>query len=49
LNSKYLSPEEAKEIVPELDISDVVAATFNQSDGTIYPFKVIHGYANRLD
>ncbi len=48
VESKFLSPEEAKEIVPELDISNVVAATFNQSDGTIYPFKVIHGYANRV-
>ncbi len=48
VESDFLSPEEAKEIVPELDISDVVAATFNQSDGTIYPFKVIHGYANRV-
>ncbi|MEF8874655.1 MAG: FAD-binding oxidoreductase [Candidatus Thermoplasmatota archaeon] len=48
VESKFLSPEEAKEIVPELNISDVVAATFNQSDGTIYPFKVIHGYANRV-
>lgn len=48
VESEYLSPEEAKEIVPELDISDVVAATFNQSDGTIYPFRVIHGYADRI-
>jgi len=48
VESEFLSPEEAKKIVPELDISDVVAATFNQSDGTIYPFKVIHGYANRV-
>ena len=49
VESEYLSPKEAKGIVPELDTSDVVAATFNQSDGTIYPFKVIHGYANRLE
>ena len=48
VDSEFLTPEEAKEMVPELDISDVVAATFNQSDGTIYPFKVIHGYANRI-
>ncbi len=48
VESEFLSPEEAKKIVPELDISNVVAATFNQSDGTIYPFKVIHGYANRV-
>ncbi|MFP4608745.1 MAG: NAD(P)/FAD-dependent oxidoreductase [Candidatus Aenigmatarchaeota archaeon] len=48
VESEFLSPEEAKEIVPELDISAVVAATFNQNDGTIYPFKVIHGYANRV-
>ncbi len=48
VESEFLSPEEAKEIVPELDISNVVGATFNQSDGTIYPFKVIHGYANRV-
>ncbi|MFP3871854.1 MAG: NAD(P)/FAD-dependent oxidoreductase [Candidatus Natronoplasma sp.] len=48
VESEFLSPDEAKEIVPELDVSEVVAATFNQSDGTIYPFKVIHGYANRV-
>ena len=45
LNTKYISPEEAKEIVPELDISNVKGATFNGTDGTMYPFPVINGYA----
>ncbi|MFW5898276.1 MAG: NAD(P)/FAD-dependent oxidoreductase [Candidatus Saliniplasma sp.] len=48
VESQFLSPQEAKEIVPELNISDVVAATFNQTDGTIYPFKVVNGYAKRV-
>lgn len=45
LNTEYISPEEAKEMVPELDISNVKGATFNGTDGTMYPFPVIHGYA----
>ncbi len=48
LDTEYVSPEEAKEMVPQLNISKVKAATFNQSDGTVYPFPVVHGYARVL-
>ncbi len=48
LNTEFVSPEEAKEIVPQLNISKVKAATFNESDGTIYPFLVVHGYARAV-
>ncbi len=45
LKSSFISPEEARDIVPELNIAKVMAATFNGTDGTIYPFPVIYGYA----
>lgn len=45
LDSEFISTEEAKEIVPELDVSSAKAATFCESDGTIYPFPVVNGYA----
>ncbi len=45
LNSVYISPEEAKEIVPKLNILKVKGATFNGTDGIIYPFPVVYGYA----
>lgn len=45
LDSQFISTEEAKEIVPELDVSKVKAATFCDTDGTIYPFPVVNGYA----
>ncbi len=48
LDSKFINPEEAKELVPELNISKVKGATFNETDGTIYPFKVVHGYAKAI-
>ncbi len=48
LDTKYISPEEAKEIVPQLDISDVKGATFNGTDGTMYPFPVVNGYARAV-
>ena len=49
LNSEYMSPEEAKELVPELNISKVKGATFNDTDGTVYPFYVVNGYARALE
>ncbi len=45
LDSVFISPEEAQEIVPKLNISKVKGATFNDTDGIIYPFPVIYGYA----
>ncbi len=48
LDTKFIIPGEAKEIVPELNIDRVKAATFNDTDGTIYPFTVVNGYAKAV-
>lgn len=45
LETEFITPKEAKEIVPELDVTRVKAATYNPTDGTLYPFPVIYGYA----
>ncbi len=49
LDSKFISPSEAKEIVPYLNEEDILGATFCQSDGHAYPFRVVGGYAKRAE
>ncbi len=43
--SVYLSPEEAREIVPIIDTSQFVAATFCQKDGHLNPFHTTDAFA----
>jgi len=45
LNTRFISPEEAKEIVPMLNVDGLLGATFNPTDGTAFPFRVVEGYA----
>jgi sarcosine oxidase subunit beta len=40
-----LSPEEAKGIVPELDLRGVVCASYNPKDGVLFPWPFLWGYA----
>lgn len=40
--SRWLSPEEAKEIVPHLSIENLLGATYCPTDGVAYPFSVVH-------
>ena len=40
-----LTPEEARKIVPELDVDDLVAATFCREDGIANPHAIVSGYA----
>lgn len=47
LNSTFMSPEEAQEIVPHLCIDTIAGATFCPTDGHANPFKVVQGYAER--
>ncbi len=47
LDSKFISPEEAREIVPLLNIEPIAGATFCQTDGHANPFKVVYGYARK--
>ncbi|MDD3418831.1 MAG: FAD-binding oxidoreductase, partial [Eubacteriales bacterium] len=43
--SVYLTPEEAKDIVPHIDTSQFVAATFCPKDGHLNPFHTTEAYA----
>lgn len=47
LKSRFITPEEAREIVPLLNIEPIAGATFCQTDGHANPFKVVHGYAKK--
>ncbi|MEA1994310.1 MAG: FAD-binding oxidoreductase [Euryarchaeota archaeon] len=49
LESEVLTPSDAKEIVPQLNTDGLVGATFCQTDGHAYPFKVVEGYAKRAE
>jgi len=49
LDSKFITPSEAKEIVPYLNEDNILGATFCQSDGHAYPFKVVQGYAKKAE
>jgi len=41
----FISPEEAKKIVPALNIDDVLGATYCPTDGRLDPYSVVRGYA----
>ncbi|MCD6362480.1 MAG: FAD-binding oxidoreductase [Synergistetes bacterium] len=43
--SKILSPDEIKEVVPHLNIEDVIGASFCEKDGHVNPFYVTIAYA----
>lgn len=44
---EVLTPEEARRIVPELAIDDLVGATFCAKDGIANPHAIVQGYARR--
>ena len=44
INTKFLSREEALEIVPHLNPNSFISATFNQSDGHLNPFKTCEAF-----
>ena len=41
-----LSPEEAKEIVPQLNVEDILGATYCPTDGCADAYSVVHGFAS---
>lgn len=47
LDVQYLSPEEAKEVVPGLNTREILGATYCPTDGHANPFKVTYGYAQK--
>jgi sarcosine oxidase subunit beta len=47
VKTRMLEPAEAKEIVPELDLSGIVGASYNPSDGILFPWPFLWGYARQ--
>jgi sarcosine oxidase subunit beta len=45
LGTRMLSPNEARRIVPELDVSSIEAASYNPDDGVVFPWPFVWGYA----
>jgi sarcosine oxidase subunit beta len=45
LATRMLSPREALDIVPELSLEGVVAASYNPEDGVVFPWPFVWGYA----
>lgn len=44
--SQYLTPKEAKEIIPHMDESKIISATFCPKDGHLNPFHATQAYAD---
>jgi sarcosine oxidase subunit beta len=45
LDTRMLSPFEARRVVPELDTDGVLAASFNGGDGVVFPWPFVWGFA----
>ena len=43
--TRLLGPHEAREIVPQLDVSEVRLAAYNPDDGVVFPWPFVWGYA----
>jgi len=46
LKTRIITPDEAGEIVPELDTRRFVAASWNPDDGVVFPWPFLWGYAD---
>ncbi|MBX3229149.1 MAG: FAD-binding oxidoreductase [Labilithrix sp.] len=45
LDTRMLSPKEARKIVPELSGEGIVAASYNPDDGVVFPWPFVWGFA----
>ena len=45
--TRMLSPHKAQEIVPELDLTGIVGASYNPTDGILFPWPFLWGYARQ--
>jgi sarcosine oxidase subunit beta len=45
LGTRMLTPKQAQKIVPELDTSGIVAASYNPDDGVVFPWPFVWGFA----
>ncbi len=49
LPTRMVDAAEAKKLVPELDASRVVAASYNPDDGVVFPWPFVWGYARACE
>jgi sarcosine oxidase subunit beta len=49
MRTRLLSPLETLEVVPQLDPSRFVAASWNPDDGVVFPWPFLWGYATRAE
>jgi sarcosine oxidase subunit beta len=49
LKTRIVSPSEAAAIVPQLDASRFLAASWNPDDGTLFPWPFLWGYAQQAE
>ena len=49
LRTRVITPDEAGDIVPQLDTSRYVAAAWNPDDGVVFPWPFLWGYAARAE
>jgi sarcosine oxidase subunit beta len=47
LDVRLLAPQDAKAIVPQLHVDDLLAAVYSPQDGYADPHTVVHGYATK--
>ena len=45
--TRMLQPSEAQEIVPEIDLAGIVGAAYNPTDGILFPWPFLWGYARQ--
>jgi len=45
--TRMLEPSAAQEIVPELDLTGIVGASYNPTDGILFPWPFLWGYARQ--
>ncbi len=45
--TRMLEPGKAQDIVPELDLTGIVGASYNPSDGILFPWPFLWGYARQ--
>jgi sarcosine oxidase subunit beta len=49
MRTRLLTPHQALEVVPHLDPSGFVAASWNPDDGVVFPWPFLWGYATRAE
>jgi sarcosine oxidase subunit beta len=45
LRTRILTPAETREVVPQLDVTGMVCASFNPDDAVVFPWPFVWGYA----